>query len=454
MKTIVKHIVIAMLAMPIVATAQGTYSGYFVDEYTYRHQLNPAFGNENEYVSMPALGNFNVALNGNLNLTDVLYNVNGKTTTFLNPMVSVEELMSNLEDKNTLGMNLKIDILSVGFKGLGGYNTIGINARVNENTTIPKALFSLAKEGATNTTYDITDFNAHANAYVEVAFGHSRNINKHLRIGATLKFLVGAGNVDAEFEKAQLTLGENAWTAVTNATVQSSIKGAFYTRAKNNNTGHEYVDGIDIDGAGIGGFGAAVDLGAVYTLNDDWQFSASVLDLGFIQWDSNIVASTNGDQTFTTADYTFNVNDDATNSFDNEMDKLKDDISALYELNDMGDTGSRTKMLGATLNVGVRYSMPFYRKLTVGLLNNTRLQGDYTSTEFRLSANVAPCKIFSAGVNVATGTYGTGFGWLINFHPKGFNLFLGMDRTVTKLAKQGVPLSSNVGVNLGINFPF
>ena len=454
MKAIVKHIVIAMLAMPIVATAQSTYSGYFVDEYTYRHQLNPAFGNENEYVSMPALGNFNVALNGNLNLTDVLYNVNEKTTTFLNPMVSVEEFMSNLEDKNTLGMNLKIDILSVGFKGLGGYNTIGINARVNENTTIPKALFSLAKEGATNSTYDIKDFNAHANAYVEVAFGHSRNINKHLRIGATLKFLVGGGNVDAEFEKAQLTLGENAWTAVTNATVQSSIKGAFYTHAKNNNTGHEYVDGIDIDGAGIGGFGAAVDLGAVYTLNDDWQFSASVLDLGFIQWDSNIVASTNGDQAFTTADYTFNVNDDASNSFENEMDKLKDDISALYELNDMGNSGSRTKMLGATLNLGVRYSMPFYRKLTVGLLNNTRFQGDYTSTEFRLSANVAPCKIFSAGVNVATGTYGTGFGWLINFHPKVFNLFLGMDRTFTKLAKQGVPLSSNASVNLGINFPF
>lgn len=454
MKAIVKHIVIAMLAMPIVATAQSTYSGYFVDEYTYRHQLNPAFGNENEYVSMPALGNFNVALNGNLNLTDVLYNVNEKTTTFLNPMVSVEEFMSNLEDKNTLGMNLKIDILSVGFKGLGGYNTIGINARVNENTTIPKALFSLAKEGATNSTYDITDFNAHANAYVEVAFGHSRNINKHLRIGATLKFLVGGGNVDAEFEKAQLTLGENAWTAVANATVQSSIKGAFYTHAQNNNTSHEYVDGIDIDGAGIGGFGAAVDLGAVYTLNDDWQFSASVLDLGFIQWDSNIVASTNGDQTFSTADYTFNVNDDATNSFENEMDKLKDDISALYELNDMGNSGSRTKMLGATLNLGVRYSMPFYRKLTVGLLNNTRFQGDYTSTEFRLSANVAPCKIFSAGVNVATGTYGTGFGWLINFHPKGFNLFLGMDRTFTKLAKQGVPLSSNASVNLGINFPF
>ena len=136
------------------------------------------------------------------------------------------------------------------------------------------------------------------------------------------------------------------------------------------------------------------------------------------------------------------------------MDKLKDDISALYELNDMGDSGSRIKKLGATVNVGVRYSMPFYRKLSVGLLSSTRFQGDYSSTECRLSANIAPCKIFSAGVNVVTGTYGTGYGWLINFHPKGFNLFLGMDRTVTKLAKQGVPLSSNASVNLGINFPF
>ena len=48
------------------AMAQNTNSGYFVDEYTYRHQLNPAFGNENEYVAMPALGNVNFGLQGNL----------------------------------------------------------------------------------------------------------------------------------------------------------------------------------------------------------------------------------------------------------------------------------------------------------------------------------------------------------------------------------------------------
>lgn len=33
-------------------------------------------------------------------------------------------------------------------------------------------------------------------------------------------------------------------------------------------------------------------------------------------------------------------------------------------------------------------------------------------------------------------------------------MFLGMDHTLGKLAKQGLPLSSNAAVNLGINFPF
>jgi hypothetical protein len=100
----------------------------------------------------------NFGLQGNLHLTDIFYNVNGQTTTFLNPKVDVNEFMANIEDKNSLGANIRLDILSAGFKAFGGYNTIGINARVNTGTSIPRALFSLAKEGVSNNTYDISDF--------------------------------------------------------------------------------------------------------------------------------------------------------------------------------------------------------------------------------------------------------------------------------------------------------
>ena len=110
--------------------------------------------------------------------------------------------------------------------------------------------------------------------------------------------------------------------------------------------------------------------------------------------------------------------------------------------------------MAATMNIGGEYVFPYYRKLTFGLLNTTRINGKYTWTNFRLSANVAPAKWFSAGVNFGIGTFGPSFGWVLNVHPKGFNLFLGMDHTLGKLSKQGVPLSSNAELSMGLNFPF
>ena len=95
------------------AMAQNTNSGYFLDGYLYRHEMNPAFDNERNYVSMPALGNLNLSLRGNIAVDDVFYNVNGRTTTFMNPLVSVSEVMGNLSDNNKLSLNVKEEILSL-----------------------------------------------------------------------------------------------------------------------------------------------------------------------------------------------------------------------------------------------------------------------------------------------------------------------------------------------------
>jgi hypothetical protein len=133
---------------------------------------------------------------------------------------------------------------------------------------------------------------------------------------------------------------------------------------------------------------------------------------------------------------------------------LRDDLSALYELNDKGDIGSRTTTLAATLNLGVEYELPVYRKLRFGLLNTTRINGDYTWTEVRLSANVHPVNLVSVNANLVCNTFSYGFGWLVNLHMTGFNLFAGMDQTMGKLEKHGVPLKSRAQVNFGINFPF
>lgn len=334
---------------------------------------------------------------------------------------------------------------------------MSINARADVNAIVPKAFFSLAKEGISNKTYDIRDLRARAKRYAEVALNHSRDIKAlpGLRVGAAMKFLVGVANMDAYFNEANLELGENEWIARTNADIYANI-GGFQYEHKINKQGREYVSGMNLDGDGnIGpnGFGMAFDLGATYQWGD-FNFSLAALDLGWISYSDTHFATTGGTQTVNTDAYTFNANDDASNSFSNEWKNLRNGLNDLYQLDDRGNIGSRSVGLGATLNVGVEYTLPVYRKLHFGLLSSTRFQGDYTWSEVRLSANVAPVKCFSADANVAAGTYGVGFGWLLNFHTTGFNLFLGMDHTLGKVTKQFAPLNSNASVNFGINFPF
>ena len=86
--------------------------------------------------------------------------------------------------------------------------------------------------------------------------------------------------------------------------------------AEGEETTHRYVSGIDDSSWGINGFGLAVDLGAEYKLDDNWKFSAAILDLGYIGWNTNFVASTNGDKQVSTGDYKFNLDDDEAHSFE------------------------------------------------------------------------------------------------------------------------------------------
>ena len=103
------------------------------------------------------------------------------------------------------------------------------------------------------------------------------------------------------------------------------------------------------------------------------------------------------------------------------------------------------------MNVGCEYTLPVYRKLTFGLLSSTRINGDHTWTEGRLSANVAPLKWLDGGINFAVNSYTASMGWVLNIHPKGQNFFIGMDHLLGKTSKEFIPLSSNASVCVGFN---
>lgn len=472
MRKISLYTAVAALAVcGATASAQSLRSGYFLEGYTYRHEVNPAFGLEKNYIALPALGNLNIGTTGNVGLGSFLfpYGPNGKLTTFMNGSIGADQFLGNLKDNNRINANINLTLLSAGFKAWGGYNTFSIGVRSKTGINLPYELFEFMKLGQTGaqTTYNINDLGINSQNYAEIALGHSHQINDRLRVGAKMKFLLGGAYADLKVNELTATLGEEVWTVQANGEMNAAVKGLIMPTKKE--SGKETTDpsqedlidwdGIDVDGPGITGFGMALDLGASYQLLDNLTLSASLNDLGFIKYKNNIKSRTMNEtwefDGFHEIAIDPELGDDDPNSLDSQMDRITDDLEDFASFHRESVGGKVNSALAATLNLGAEYEMPFYRPLSVGFLSTTAIRGEYSWTEARLSANVAPTKWFEAGINGAVSSFGSSWGWIINFHPTGFNFFLGMDQVVGKVSKQFIPINNmNMNVSLGMNVVF
>ena len=460
-------LVATCMLMVVAIKAQNLNAAYFTDDYKFRHTMNPAYDNDQNYISIPALGNINVRTQGNFGydaiiMANPLAGQEGQKsmTTFMNPYIDSGTALNGFsKGNNRIIGNVGVTVLSAGFKKFGGYNTIEINSKTSFGVSLPYELLEFAKNTG-NRSYDIGDISAGAISYVELAFGHSRKINDQLRVGAKLKILLGVGRADVKLEgmKADLT-DANRWLISGNATADVSMKGFKYKEEtkdyKTDGRGsYRRVNKLDVSGVGVGGFGLAFDLGGVYKIDQDWTVSAALLDLGFIRWNNDMQARNS------TGQFEFDGFHDIAvtksrpglnGTLGQQADKYADQIADFINVQDKGDQGGRTTGIGATLNAGVQYNLPVYRKMTFGLLSSTRLYGDFSWTEARLSANWTPLKWLDGGINMAVGSMATSAGWVLNIHPKGYNFFIGMDHILGKLSKEGIPLSSNASVALGMN---
>ena len=459
MKTMKRYILsAALMAVTGTIMAQDLNSAYFTEDFKFRHDMNPAYGNDQSYVSIPVIGNLNISTMGNFGLESIFFENkwgDKKLTTFMNPNISTSEALSNFStsDNQLLG-NIRLTILSAGFSAFGGYNTVELNSKTNLGVSLPYELFEFAKNIG-NKTYDIGALGLNAQSYVELALGHSRDIDEKLRVGAKVKLLFGIARADVKMENLKADLTGDKWTLSGQAKAEVMMKGFKFESEReeyDSRPGKYYnkVTDIDVDGAGLGGFGLALDLGGIYKINNDITVSAAVNDLGFISWSNTALAQSSGTPFTFDGFNNLGVNADD-HPIDDDLDKYGDQLADFANLEDQGDQGGTTRGIGATINVAGEYTLPMYRQVSFGLLSSSRLNGDYSWTEARLSANYRPLKWLDGGINFAVGTYRTSFGWNLNIHPKGFNFFVGMDHLLGRTSKEMIPLSSNANVAMGMS---
>ena len=97
---------VAVLCIATTATAQNLLSGYYTEGNLYRHDINPAIGNDRNYVSIPVIGNLDINMNSNLKVKHILFNRGGKTVLFTNPMVDPGEVLGNIKDIGKVADNI------------------------------------------------------------------------------------------------------------------------------------------------------------------------------------------------------------------------------------------------------------------------------------------------------------------------------------------------------------
>ena len=438
--------------MVTVGEAQTLRSSYFLNSMPMRHKLNPALASDRGYISVPGLGNVMADVHSNLSLTSFLYPQNGGLTTFMNPSISASEFLSGIVAGNALKADVDVTLLSTGFYGKRGFTTIDISARSMSDLYLPGELFRFMKLGmdhAAGSRYHIENLTLQSDNYVEVAVGHAHPIGEKLVIGVKLKGLIGAANVRATIDRMDISLSGDQWLIDANGVADLSARGSSFRYDEQGR-----IQGLDWHSPGPAGWGLGVDLGMVYRFDDRWLLSASVVDLGFIRWSHNLRGETRNEPFSFEGFHEVAVGSGSqTVSLRDQWRSVREDLEALLNLYEGEAPQARTRMLRTTIHVGGEDAI-LDRKISFGLLSSTRLGMTRIWTEAMGSVNFRPARWFNVVVTAAASNYGTSWGWLLNFAPKGVNLFFGTDHMVTRFTSQYIPLGRASAVfNLGMNIP-
>ncbi len=454
---------LTMAAAILPTSAQELRTSYFMETSNYRHQMNPALL-DSPYFGM-FFSNINIGMTGNIGAKQFIFDTNGlpgytgnyRYTTFMDPNVDAKTFLNKLHDKNRFDLYLNYNLFSVGFKAWGGVNLLELNLRSNTNLTLPKGLFEFAKTAGEKEHYEFGGLGMRTQNYMELALGHSRDINKQWRVGGKLKFLIGAAYADFTADNVTLDMTEDAWRIQSNAQVKASLLKSDVIHedpSKNSADGRPRVKELDNFGFSLPGFGMALDLGVTYKPIENLTLSAAITDLGFISWKNTHHASSQGDYTFDGFNNIYIGSDkDQTEDIDDQFDQIGDDLEEMFSVYDDG-TKTATQALAATLNVGAEYKLPAYDKLKFGFLYTSRIHGKYSWHQGMLNVGVRPVKWFECNVNGAVTSTGVTAGGMLSLKAPHFNFYIAADRFFSKMGKQGVPLnSSNGNITFGMTFP-
>ncbi|MFP4619983.1 MAG: DUF5723 family protein [Bacteroidales bacterium] len=382
-------VLILISVIPSAAMAQEVNTLYFMDRIPQMSLMNPARQPVcNFYLNMPGISDINMNLgNNSLTYNDIIMEspVNDSLITFLHPDANLDDFLNTLKPKNSFFTQFSTNLLGFGFRAGKGYFSFHAREKSALKLTYPRDLMTFITKGNMKGEHvNLSNLNLYTNHYLEYSLGYSGKMDQDLSYGLRVKYLNGLANFQTSEFNLDLYTSEQADSMSLTSDIE--LQGTAPVNVTTDSLGYiDEMKGLEPQVSDLfENPGFAIDFGVNYQLMDDLEVSASVTDLGFINYTNYSHRYTvNGEFSYTGIDMSSEFQEEA------DSDPANDLLDSLQEATKLHySQDAYLHFLGPKIFLAGNYQLN--RKVDFGFLSRTSFFAGDLNQSFTLSANTRP----------------------------------------------------------------
>lgn len=311
--------------------AQHNLTMYNMHTLPQRINVNPAqIVDSRIFIGIPGLTSYHILYGNNAFKLKNLISIDDSNRLLIKP----KDFYNALNSDNIISTSSCIDIFYMGFKLRKNYFTIGVGEKIKSQVVFPKDLLGLliignagqniGKDLNFNLAYDLMVYN-------DISVSYSRELMKSkLRLGAKLSYLNGAFNLNTEKSELVFNTNQDDFHYTIRNNIKINTSNVFDTL----NEHFEFDDSKSYRSLLNKNKGMGFSFGAVYTVIPKLTLNASIIDVGFINWNDNTINYNTTNPNNSVEFYGLDIKsifDDSTD-FNKSVDELMDTLKEKFEM--------------------------------------------------------------------------------------------------------------------------
>ncbi len=351
-------------------------------------QLNPAV-NPGPPLTIGIFPTLSLDMYSDLRFDDVaIKSPDGQNDDYVSPYYSeyyTQEFLGKLQQNNATHIHTSITLLSLGMElRYRDYLSFSLSQHARSSNNIPRDAFRFLEQNPPiDTRYNMDELDSYSAIYTELACSYSRDWSDKLRLGLTLKYLMGGANISADVKVMDFRSDNYYSAANTDFTLYFSGPFTHEYNEKNEWQGVTMNENISLQDFLFKNTGMAISLGLQYKLLENCTLDFSILDLGYINWTNNATHIRYYGQ------HEFNAIDITDNNINNLSDELKKYWQEMKDsLQQEVKNQSYKSPLSPSINIGLGFELS--PELEVGFLTRTVIVNELIRQSLHFSANYQP----------------------------------------------------------------